>query len=455
MSSFSSSSVGHDIIHEILFRFTPEYSPPPVALSAVSPLARLMVERCPSGYVIPGARIVCHPREHVFAEALRSSPLSTHRQYAEVRSGHRGTGQRGEAFRSVMDDEAEQQRVEEIAGLSAETRQIEVYGTDVPPALVMAGWWLQPQSSRSAPLASTSEEVEEPVDGLLTIPRPTAVEAIPLGLYCSTWSPAMEDLLKLGWFSTIHFIAREQTTDLAWLQLCCSHQLQEIVIQNAVNVEEVPEIALAAASSLRVLRLRNCGVCSVEPVALCSELRELCVTWCEDLHALPPSFTLDHLVSLDLTGTPITDVAPFAKCPELRYLCLNYCKGLQTIAPLTATPQLRVLHAKHTTIREIGTYPDTSPLEEVDLSQSPNVESVAGLAPLPSLQVLRLRYCKVTDLGGMDRCERLRVLDLTGCQKTLNDTSKLVMRLIEERIKELSPHAPPALVSLLKSHLSL
>jgi internalin A len=201
---------------------------------------------------------------------------------------------------------------------------------------------------------------------------------------------------------------------------------------------------LAACTALKLLNMAACklntfGICpaletlvitwcnatidirSIAPVATLKYLETSCSIG--DLGVLA-SFT--NLRGLNLKGRTIADIGPLARCTSLQRLTLSFCKKIHDLGPLAACTALQHLDLSNCFgVRDTGVLANLTDLRHLDLRNCTAIQDVGGLAACTALRYLDVSGCgKIKDIGPLSACTALQHLNITRC-RNIEDVSPL------------------------------
>ena len=209
---------------------------------------------------------------------------------------------------------------------------------------------------------------------------------------------------------------------------------------------------LAACTALKLLDMSMCsklskfGICpaletlvitwctatidlrSIAPVATLKYLETSCSIG--DLAVLA-DFT--NLRGLNLKDRAIVDIGPLARCTSLQRLTLSFCKKIQDLGPLAACTALQHLDLSNCFgVRDTGVLANLTGLRHLDLRNCTAIQDVGGLAACTALRYLDLSGCgKIKDIGPLSACTALQHLNIARC-RDIEDVSLMFALLIKK-----------------------
>jgi Leucine-rich repeat (LRR) protein len=128
-----------------------------------------------------------------------------------------------------------------------------------------------------------------------------------------------------------------------------------------------------------------------------------------------------HLHTLDLSETRVSDVTALASCQNLHMLDLTYTR-VSDVSPLASCTALHKLDLSHTRVSDLSAIASCQSLHTLNLMHT-QVIDVSVLAACKSLHKLFLDWTQVSDVSALASCQSLYMLALMYTQ--VSDVSAL------------------------------
>lgn len=409
----------------------PNLRPPPLALSATAPLARLATEMTPKGFVLHcGVEVgwKWEPRMTYGLRRTRRIAFTQGQAQLEVLQAMRWWLQRAALtpLEEVCTDALQAFENPEIPGQVSTLRlhsshmlchaRLNNYPSLRTLHLGLGLRSLEFDSFDFSQLETVNIECTSPYVAFHWLSRCTSLHTLQLK-YCRGYFSAV------GTLSTLASLSMQEVhleDGAGWLGGCVNLRKLDVVSCDAQDTESWAGIG--ALRELESLELSQCNVTSLDFVASLEWLESATFERCPALSSFEPIGKLKNLKRLSFTSDTgqRSNVEWITGCVALEELALSSARSPISLEPLTTLPKLRSVRITHDhTLQSIAWVNRCRSLETLFLFGCFNIADAESVQHHPSLRQLFYVFSSMTTLSNWVTCSHLEEIELdSSCRFT-------------------------------------